>query len=211
MASTVIAVCARKGGANKSTIALSLGCAAKHALLCDADPQQSLVGWYHKRELKLPECVATLHPDQVRMAVRAERQPWYLIDTPPHANLSEFIELSDFVIVPARCSLMDLMAVATTLQQVKAAGKPGAIVLTSVPPGRGAGEAALVRSVKESLRTYQESFGIPVAPMTIGHRQAFVQSLPTGQSALEYQPRGKAAEEVLALWSYISAQAARSH
>jgi cellulose biosynthesis protein BcsQ len=118
------------------------------------------------------------------MAIRAERQPWYLIDTPPHANLSEFIAFADFVIVPARCSLMDLMAVATTLQQVKAAGKPGAIVLTSVPPGRGAAEAALVRSVKDSLRTYEETFGILVAPASIGHRQAFVQSLPSGQSAL---------------------------
>ena len=67
-----------------------------------------------------------------------------------------------------------------------------------------------MRSVKESLRTYEDTFGILVAPATIGHRQAFVQSLPYGQSALEYQPRGKAAEEVLALWSYVSAQAARS-
>jgi chromosome partitioning protein len=204
-----IAVCARKGGAGKSTICLSLGCAAQDALLVDCDVQASLAGWYGKRESSLPECV-TASPSQLPLALRATKRQWVIVDTPPHTGdiMRELIGLADFVLVPTRCSLMDLMSIATTLQQVKEAGRKGAIVLTCVPPGRGVAEAALVRDVRRALRAYETTFGFPIAPVTLGQRSAFVHSLNTGQSVAEFAPGSKAAVEVRKLWEWTSAQAA---
>jgi chromosome partitioning protein len=204
-----IAVCARKGGAGKSTLCLSLGCAAQDALLVDCDAQASLAGWYEKRDSAMPECVTAV-PSQVPLALRATKRQWVIVDTPPHTDdlMRELIGLADFVLVPTRCSLMDLMSIASTLKQVKEANRRGAIVLTCVPPGRGVAEATLVREVRRALKVYETTFGFPVAPVSIGQRSAFVHSLNSGQSVAEFAPGSKAAVEVTKLWEWTSAQTA---
>ena len=63
-----------------------------------------------------------------------------------------------------------------------------------LPPPRG----TLASEAQEAIRGY----GMEVAPVTIAHRAAFFHSLTVGQTVLEYEPGGKAAQEINDLFAH---------
>jgi chromosome partitioning protein len=79
----------------------------------------------------------------------------------------------------------------------KAARKPAAFVLNGCAP-RG--------PETEQAREVLKKHGFPVAPVTIGDRKAFSRAIITGESVTEFEPNGKAAQEVLALWQWLREQ-----
>ena len=50
-------------------------------------------------------------------------------------------------------------------------------------------------------------FGVPVAAPRLGHRAAVDYAAAADQSPAEHDPRGRAAEEIAALWSAVGALA----
>jgi hypothetical protein len=46
----------------------------------------------------------------------------------------------------------------------------------------------------------------PVAPVEIGSRQVYCRALTSGSTVIEFEPRGKAAQEISELWRWIKAQ-----
>ncbi len=48
-----------------------------------------------------------------------------------------------------------------------------------------------------------EQHGLPVAPVTIHQRSAYAHALTVGQTAQEYEPDGKAAEEMAELIGWV--------
>ena len=54
-----------------------------------------------------------------------------------------------------------------------------------------------------------EGYGLPVAPVRIGQRAAFVHAMTAGQGAQEYEPGGKAAREIARLYDWTLAQASQ--
>jgi chromosome partitioning protein len=82
-----------------------------------------------------------------------------------------------------------------TSNLLKLAGKPGFVVFSQVP-ARG---ESLLAEVTEALATY----GLTAAPAAVHLRAAYSHAIPGGQSAQEYEPKGKAAGEVVALYRWL--------
>ena len=125
-----------------------------------------------------------------------------LIDTAPHAEAAALAaaRAADLVLVPCRPSVLDLRAVTASQDIAKLAGTAAAAVLCAI-----AARGTLAAEAQSAL----EAYGLPVAPVRIGHRAAFVHAMTAGQGAQEYEPRGKAAREIARLHDWTHAQASQ--
>lgn len=200
----------QKGGAGKTTLAVHLAVEAENAgfstAIIDLDPQASATAWGDSRRQESPAVVSAQASRLRQVLATAERGGTGLaiIDTAPH---SESVALAaareaDLILIPCRPAILDLRAISQTVDLARIASKPAAVVLNAVPPrGPLAGEAV------QAVRGYD----IPVAPAPLTHRAAFVRSLTAGLTAQEFEPDGKAAQEVRALFRWIIQQLGAGH
>ena len=203
----VLALLAQKGGAGKTTLALHLAVVAQQAglrtVLVDLDPQRSAAGWWRARDADAPELVETnageLH--KVIGAASADGVALLVVDTRPSVEreTAEVARLANLALIPTRPSILDLHAIGATVGVVKASQQPGAIVLNSCPPARGIGEASLTVEARHGLRGY----GLPVLPVSITQRAALAHALIDGRAVTEFEPSGKAAEEIRKVWQWV--------
>jgi chromosome partitioning protein len=197
----VISVVSQKGGAGKTTLAVHLAVAAelarRSAAVIDLDPQASASTWKDLRKADTPPVVSAqpARLSQVLDAAKEHGAQLVIIDTAPH---SETVSLAaaraaDLILIPCRPAIFDLRAITASVDLVRLSGKPGVIVLNAVPP-RG----SLADDAAEAVGNY----GLPVAPTRLSQRAAFLHCLTVGQTAQEYEPEGKAAEEVQQLYKW---------
>ena len=95
---------------------------------------------------------------------------------------------------------LDLRAVGASHDIAKLAGTPAAAVLCGIP-ARG--------SLAVEAQSALEAHALPVAPVRIGHRAAFVHAMTSAQGVQEQEPRGKAAREITRLYDWTHAQASQ--
>lgn len=202
-----ITIAARKGGVGKTTLATHLSVIAagpdKPVLLFDTDPQRSLKWWWDLREGDTPalvECEARELP-KILPAARKESVAWAVIDTPPHAenSIADAMRVADLVLVPTRPGPFDLAAVATTLDLARRVGKTPLAVINHAPPRTGSAEPGIVAEARETL----ERMGATVAASVVSQRVAMSHAVIGGQIVNEYEPNGRAAAEMLALWHEV--------
>ncbi|KQT81079.1 ParA family protein [Methylobacterium sp. Leaf466] len=202
-----ITIAARKGGVGKTTLATHLSVIAagpkRPVLLFDTDPQRSLKWWWDLREGDTPalvECDAR-ELAKILPAARSEGVAFAIVDTPPHAenSIAEAMRVADLVLVPTRPGPFDLAAVATTLDLAHRVGKTPLAVINHAPPRTGQGEPAIVAEARETL----VRMGATVADSVISQRVAMSHAVIGGQTVNEYEPDGRAAGEVSALWAEI--------
>jgi chromosome partitioning protein len=122
-----------------------------------------------------------------------------VIDTAPHSETAALAaaRAADFILIPCRPAILDLRAISASVDLVRLSGKPACIVLNAVP-ARG----PLADEAVEAIRDY----GLPVAPVRFGQRAAYIHALTAGQTASEFEPHGKAAAEVKALYNWTCRQ-----
>ena len=138
--------------------------------------------------------------DQTRALLRGARDRTFaVIDTAPHniAGVDIVAGAADLLLIPCRPSVFDLAATESSVKIAKAARKPAAFVLNAC--------AARDPEVDQAREVLQKH-GYPVAPVTIGDRKAFSRAIITGEAVTEFEPSGKAAQEILALWKWIKKQ-----
>ena len=186
--------------------ALHLAVAAQESglqsVIIDLDPQASAAMWADARGDTPPPVVSTQPAILPRVLKTAEEQGADIafIDTAPHADSFALAaaEAADIVLVPCRPSVMDLRAMGNTFRICRLAGRTAYIVLTQVDPfGTLAQEArASLTDLGNGVCTVQ------ICPVTLGRRVAFHHGLISGQTALEYEPTGTAAQETRALLDY---------
>lgn len=201
----IIAVISQKGGAGKTTIALHLAVAAerdgKQTAVIDLDPQASATSWGDSRETEEPAIVSAQSSrlGQVLEAAKKGGADFVIIDTAPHSESSALAaaRAADLILIPCRPAILDLRAIGNTIDLAKMAGKPAAVVLNAVPP-RGA--------IADDAAAAVAGYGVEIVPVSFGQRAAFQHSLTGGQTAQEYEPGGKAAEEALQLYKWASTQ-----
>jgi chromosome partitioning protein len=200
---TVIAVISQKGGSGKTTSLLNLAMAAqqdgKAVLIVDLDPQASATAWFKARVDK-SLVVQPTHPAGVEdlLAVAdAQGVDWVFIDTAAGTDpsASGAVECADLVLVPCRPSVMDLRAIPNSIRLCRMHGKVPHVVLTQIEP-QG--------TLQDEARKELAGQGVDVLPGGLGRRAAFHHSMIDGRSATEYEPTGKAAQEVRALYDRIS-------
>lgn len=200
-----IALVSQKGGAGKTTIALHLAVAAelagKPTAVIDLDPQASASSWGDSREQETPVIVsapASRLSKVLEAAIQANAE-LVIIDTAPHSESASLTaaRAADLVLIPCRPAILDLRAISNTVDLVKLAQTKAVIVLNTVPP-RG----SLADEATDAVGVYE----LPISPIRIGQRAAFMHSLTAGQTAQEYEPHGKAAHEIQQLYKYVCKQ-----
>ena len=197
-----IAIISQKGGAGKTTLALHLAVAAEldgqRAAVIDLDPQASAASWGDSRSEDNPAVVSAqaTRLTNVLEAAQEAGAKLAVIDTAPHSESAALsaARAADLVLIPCRPAILDLRAISNTVDLVKLAGANACIVLNAVPPrGTLADEAA------EAVSGY----GVNLLPIRVGQRAAFIHALTAGQTAQEYEPKGKAAAESQKLYMSI--------
>lgn len=192
----ILAIISQKGGVSKTTLATALAVAAaadgKSAAIIDLDPQASAAFWKDTRVLDTPAVVAIpasrLQP--TLKSAEASGCDLAIIDTPPAAK-EEAATVADFVLVPTRPAVLDLMAMTKTLDLI---GKPAAVVITFCP--------AQGREIADTEAAVGK-LGAALCPVRIHNRIAYSRAQQTGQTAQEFEPDGKAAEEIRQLYVFV--------
>ena len=202
----MITICfiSQKGGVGKTTLAIHLAtafqAAGRQTIVVDLDPQASAAEWKDARAEDQPFVIA-VPPSRLTKtleAARANEADVAILDTAPHSEGTalEAARFSDLILVPCQPSIMDLRAMRKTADILNYLKKPTYAVLNEVSPqGTVADEAA---------KAITAQFGMPVCPVRMGQRVAFNRCLLRGQTAQEYEPEGKAAQEVAALLKWVS-------
>ena len=200
-----IAVISQKGGSGKTTLVLHLAVAAsatgQNTAIIDLDPQASAAKWADRREAELPVVLsahASRLPNEIERVQDAGCKILFL-DTAPHSDSSalEAAKHADLVLIPCRPAILDMEAISNTLDLVRAKGTPLYVVMNAIAPqGHEALEAA--EAIAE--------LGAPVCPGHLVSRVAFSRSIITGLTAQEFEPEGKAAQEVSQLHTFMTAR-----
>ncbi len=202
----IISLINQKGGVGKTTLALHLTTAFHHhgfnTLLLDLDPQSSATEWYDSRADELPP-VRSIQParlDKTLEQAKAIDTDIIVLDTAPHTEAAALAaaRAADLVIIPCQPKIMDLRAMRRTADLIRLIKAPSFVVLNGVPhQGTVAEEAA---------EAIEDDIGLPVAPVRLGYRVAYDRSLIAGQTAQEFEPDGKAAHEIEAIYMWTCQQ-----
>ena len=194
----------RKGGSGKTTLACSLAVAAVEqglaVALADVDPQGSALAWYGRRTSLLGPDVVHIPAAAVRDAALAARERYelLLLDTAGQAAaLNDALALADLALIPCRPTIADIEAAMSSHSTAVQLAKSAVFVLAQVP-SRGERRAQQAESALSPLG--------PVAPVRVGIRNAYADALALGLGVTEFEPRGKAADEVRRLWDWTARQ-----
>jgi chromosome partitioning protein len=198
----VLSVVSQKGGVGKTTLATALAVQAANAglkaVVFDLDPQASATFWKDTRKDDLVAISAIPAARLAHMLVAAREAGCNLviIDTPPFSKdiAYEAAQHADFVLLPTRPAVLDVMAMSKTVELVKHYKHPFAAVLTFCPP-QG-------REIEDTIKVI-EALGAEVCPVRIGSRIAYSRAQQSGLAAQELEPDGKAAQEVKDLYAYV--------
>jgi chromosome partitioning protein len=198
-----VAILSQKGGTGKTTLALHLAVAAETAghrtVVIDLDPQASAAAWKDSRPGDTP-VVVPVPAARLPQALHAAQEggaDLVVIDTAPHASEVALAaaEAAHLVLIPCRAGILDIRAIGRTARVVKLAGKAAYVVLNAVPP-----HASHVLADARAAVALHE---LAVAPMALRQRAAYAHALTAGQTAQEYEPHGKAAEDIATLYQWL--------
>ncbi|MBO1076930.1 AAA family ATPase [Roseomonas marmotae] len=200
-----VAIISQKGGVGKTTLATALAVAAqrdgKTAAVFDVDPQASATFWRDMRQAEEP-AVVSVQPVRLAHMLKAASEAGtdlVVIDTPPIAKDTAFLaaEHADFILIPTKPAVLDVMAATETLKLVKRATeppRPSAVVMTFCPV-----QGREVPDTEQAIR----QLGATLAPVRLGLRVAYSRAQQTGLAAIEFEPDGKAADEIKRLYEFV--------
>ena len=202
-----LSILSRKGGAGKTTVALHLAVAAQTAgrrtAIVDMDPQRSAADWWRSRHAETPELVEVNAGELAKVvkAGKADGVDLLVVDTRPSAEADalEAATAADLAVIVVKPTILDLRAVAGTVETLRRAKTPGLVVINQAPPMRGEAEAAIVQEARGAL----EGYGFPVLPTVLRYRAAYHAALIDGRAVNELEPGGKATAEIAALWRLL--------
>ena len=203
-----LAIVSQKGGVGKTTVAVHVAVAAARAgysvAIIDLDPQATAAQWGDWRNGEAggdvnPVVVAAPHARLGPTLKEAEKMGVDLVvlDTPPAADAAAVAaaRAADLVIIPTRASAFDLHAIRTTAELVRVAQKPAAVLLNAVP--------ARANTLIDEVAAVVHSLNLAIAPVCLVDRAALRHAVINGQTAAEFEPLGKAADEVRAVYKWI--------
>ena len=197
-----IALISQKGGAGKTTLAIALAVTAERegvtSVLVDLDPQASAAQWGDLRKAYTPivTCTPIARLTSVLKAAQGAGAAIAILDTAPHAADAALAaaRASDFVLIPCRPATADLVAIGASIDLIRIADKPGAVVINAAPVANPLTGQAL---------TAIAGYGVNACPVVVHQRIEHVHAFTSGLSASESAPGGKAAAEINELFEWV--------
>jgi chromosome partitioning protein len=208
-----IVLATQKGGSGKSTLAIGLALAAQqaghHVRLIDTDPQATLSNWQCRRGLAEPLVETIREADAIEHRLPALDRGGVtlaIIDTASGvtAATKAAIGCADVCLIPARPSVADIEATKPTLRIVRAWKRRFAFVLNQTPIRGNRIAIAAATLGGDASRDIVDILAQPFIAMRNDHQDA----LAAGLAVSEYDPRGKASEEIRDLWHWVDARLA---
>jgi len=200
----VLAIIGQKGGNGKTTTALGIAVeavsAGRSVAVIDLDPQTTAANWSDRRGQDAPSVVScqVSRLSQVLEAAAKGGADFAIIDTPGKSTdaLIAAAKAADFVLMPIQPQLYDIETLGSLKDVLTLAGNPPSAVLVNRAPIQG----------KRHIETQEAATeqGFTVCPVVIFGRAAHGDAGNIGQSAAEFEPKGKAAQEMSDLYSYIA-------
>ena len=206
-----IVLATQKGGSGKSTLAIGLALAAIQAghsvRLIETDPLGTLSNWQSRRPYAEPLVEPVYGAADIEPRLRSLDESGVtltIIDTAGgvSAATTTAIRYADLCLIPARPSVADVEATASTLSIARAWNTPFAFVLNQTPiRGQRVSNAAVVlgNDLSDDLSSV---VALPYVVMRNDHQDA----LGLGLAVIEYAPSGKSADEIRGLWQWIEAR-----
>lgn len=201
----VLAILGQKGGTGKTTVATNLAVAAendnKKTVIFDLDPQATASFWKDLREeqqvIDTP-AVISIQAIRLKAMIEASREnnvDLVIIDGAAVARdiILDAANVADFALLPTKPAIFDSASLIQTINIIKGVNLPASMVLNAISP---------VGKENQEAIDLAGSIDINICPVTIGNRKAFFKSQAKGQSVQEYEPNGKAAEEISKLYTY---------
>jgi chromosome partitioning protein len=202
-----IAFVTQKGGSGKSTLCIDLAVAARQAgkavCILEMDRQATISDWTELRKSEPPE-VALIDATQIAAVLTRLAEHDYdfvFIDTPgvDSPGTLAAMRAADLCIVPSRPTPADLRAVRPTLAAIYRLEKRFTFVLNQTPP-----RSYRVREAAEGL------IALGVLPdVDIVLRNDHQDAIGVGQGVTEFNPNGRAADEIRRLWKWVSRRIAK--
>jgi chromosome partitioning protein len=198
----VIAIISEKGGAGKTTLAVNLAVAAEaHGLataIFDLDPRANSTVWGDARPNKIPAVVPAQVPRLPLLLeqARGNDADLVIIDTAGNAESTagQAAQKADAILIPCRPFAPDLISIATSVKLAKTSGKPFFVVINAAPV-QGVETAEAVAAITAE--------GVEVCPIVLHNRKSFVSRFHEGLTALDTDPKGKAAAEMRELFLWV--------
>jgi chromosome partitioning protein len=206
-----IVLATQKGGSGKSTLAIGLALAAMQAghtvRLIETDPQGTLSNWQTRRSYAEPAVEPVYSAGEIEQRLLALEESGVtltIIDTAGGVSAATTVAIryADFCLIPARPSIADIEATASTLNVIKAWKKPFAFVLNQTPiRGQRLENAATALGDEAALDTA----GILAQPFIV-MRNDHQDAMNAGLAVSEYALGSKSADEIDRLWQWIDAR-----
>lgn len=199
----LIVVTSRKGGVGKSTLSCHLSvCAGPGAVLIDTDAQAaegSSATWMLARAASTPRFYSyddykQSGIERLMAQAQIDGATHVIVDTAPRADaeIAGLMHRASVNIVVTEPSFLALSALPRSLSIAQAAGKPIVIAINKVKAQRL--EAAQAREALTEI-------GVPI--FEFSDLADYARALASGKAVHEFSPKGKAAEQIHALWSQI--------
>lgn len=189
----IITVAHQKGGVGKTTLSLNLAyCFSQGAKVAviDIDPQGSISGL---KDILAKQGIDLIQPKEMEQA--KSKYDIAIIDTPPYLTtaLPEFFGYSDFVLVPTKASILDIMAISATIELLKKAQNQRPKLKSGIVVNMVKSRTSITEDMKEVLQQYD----FPMLEAMVSDRVSYTRS-PISGGVFETDDE-KAKDEILNL------------
>jgi len=195
-----IAIVGQKGGTGKTTLAENLAVAATEArqsvAVIDLDPQTTATNWGDRRKAETPTVVSCQVARLRFVLSEAKKNGVQLVFLDgPGKNAEATLEAAkaaDLILIQP--IINDIETLPAFRDLLRVAGDKPALVIINNAPIQGSRHTHAQEAAQQA--------GFMVCPIVIFHRAAVYDSPLPGLAVQEYEPDGKAAQELTQLYKF---------
>lgn len=165
----------------------------KEILECDneLDPKLKANSCNYSQQLEPSDELILIPEDTAFSDLKILDYDVIIIDIPPYLSnkLPEILKISDFVLVPTKAGIFDIMAIRATIGLIKEAQKVNKNIQAGIVFNMVKSKSSITKEMRQLLLEYD----IPVLNSVISDKVSYIRSLITGGilSSKDYNTKGE--------------------